>query len=129
MNAFRPTLGRALKQVASRRYASTSAVPPLEKYKANITKDWFSDAGTYPIIMIMSCAMTFMTGMGIHALVGYKDVTLDPKKRNSVLQTWGEKEEPSVLKRAIYWNSYQKNMPEGLGVDHEKWLQAKKQGH
>merc|ERR1712150_374259 len=81
---------------------------PLEKYKSNATRDWLSDSGTYPIIVIMSCAMTFMTGMGIHALVGYKDVTLDPKKRNSILQTWGEKDEPSVLKRAIYWNSYQK---------------------
>jgi hypothetical protein len=70
--------------------------------------------------------MTFMTGMAINALVTYKDVQLNPKKRNSKLQTWGEQEHKPIAERAVYWNSWQKNSPEGLGVDHKKWLEEKK---
>ena len=93
----------------------------------------------------MGAALTFMTGMSINALVRYKDVKINPEKRNSKvslfffsfllfpfffshsilslslsalqLQTWGTEEEPSRLSQAVYWNSYQKNMPEGLGRD------------
>jgi hypothetical protein len=73
----------------------------------------------------MGCAITFMTGMGINALVSYKDVKLSPEKRNSKLQTWGTEEQPSKLSYAVHWNSYQKNMPEGMGIDHEEWKKSK----
>lgn len=85
-------------------------------------KDWFSDPSTYPLIVIMGSAITFMTGAGIHALVRYKDVQLDPAKRNSKLQNWGNEEYNSTLSKVISWNAYGK---EGLGVDHEEWLKSK----
>ena len=94
----------------------------MEKSTWNIKKDWFSDPSTYPIFVIMGCAMTFMTGAAVNALVRYKDVTIDPTKRNSKLQTWGAEKYHSNLEKVISWNAYGK---EGLGVDHETWLKEK----
>lgn len=91
----------------------------------NNKENFFSDPGTYPIIVIMGCAITFMTGMGINALVSYKDVKINPEKRNSKLQTWGQEEQPHKLSYAVHWNSYQKNCPEGMGIDHEEWKKQK----
>ena len=95
----------------------------MERKTWDIKKDWFSDSSTYPIIVIMGCALTFMTGVAANALTRYKDVTIDPKKRNSKLQTWGEEEKyQSTLEKAISWNAYGK---EGPGVAHEQWLKEK----
>ena len=70
-------------------------------------------------MVVMGCALTFMTGASIHALTCYKDVQIDPAKRNSKLQTWGKEEKYTPLVgKAVGWNMYGK---EGLGVDHEKW--------
>ena len=67
--------------------------------------------------------MTFLTGAALNAAIRYKDVTLDPKKRNSKLQTWGAEDKyHSTLEKVIAWNAYGK---EGLGVDHEQWLKEK----
>lgn len=63
-----------------------------------------------------------MTGAGIHALVRYKDVQLDPSKRNKKLQDWGNEEYNTTLSKVISWNAYGK---EGLGVSHEEWLKQK----
>ena len=93
----------------------------MERQIWNVKKDWLSDAGAYPIMVILGCAVTFMTGAGLHALT-YKDVTIDPAKRNSKLQTWGNDETHTVLERVISWNAYGK---EGLGIDHEQWLKEK----
>mmetsp|Transcript_22434 Transcript_22434/g.48736 ORF Transcript_22434/g.48736 Transcript_22434/m.48736 type:complete len:132 (+) Transcript_22434:72-467(+) len=120
MNGLRNTITRTIRQeipVLQRRFASGQAIPQLPKYSAK--KAWFSDPATYPIIVVMGCAVTFMTGAGIHALTCYKDVQVDPTKRNSKLQTWGKEDSYTPLVgKAVGWNMYGK---EGLGVDHEKW--------
>lgn len=128
MNALRPAsiLPRASKQAYTLRYASTSVskreAHDVEK-RLYIKKHWLSDPSTYPLFVIMGCAMTFMTGAALNAAIRYKDVTLDPKKRNSKLQTWGvEDRYHSTLEKAIAWNAYGK---EGLGIDHEQWLKDK----
>lgn len=131
MNALRPAslLARTTKQCIQRRMASGAYKPKtidftnLEKKTMSIKKNWFSDPSTYPLIVILGTAITFMTGAGIHALVRYKDVTIDPAKRNSKLQTWGQEDEyKTTLSKVISWNAYGK---EGLGVDHEEWLKQK----
>ena len=95
-------------------------------FQAHTSKEnFFSDPSTYPLIIIMGFAVTFMTGMGINALVSYKDVQIDPAKRNAKMQTWGQEDQPSKLSYAVHWNSYQKNMPEGLGINHEEWKASK----
>eukprot|EP01083_Nonionella_stella_P015311 42825_1 len=97
----------------ARRFASGTYKPKsidftnMEKNAWNVKKDWFSDPATYPIFVIMGCAMTFMTAAAAHSLIRYKDVTIDPKKRNSKLQTWGmEDRYQSTLEKAISWNAY-----------------------
>jgi hypothetical protein len=44
-----------------------------------------------------------------HALATYKDVEIDPQKRNEILRSWGDRGVPSFAKRAVYWNSWQKD--------------------
>eukprot|EP01083_Nonionella_stella_P053070 140571_1 len=129
MNSLRPSLSKAVKQFATRRFASSRAYKPktidftnLEQKKWNVKKDWFSDPATYPIFVIMGIALTFMTGAAANALIRYQDVTLDPRKRNSKLQTWGTEGYTSNLSKVIAWNAYGK---EGLGIDHETWLKEK----
>ena len=68
---------------------------------------------------IMSCAMVFMVGMGANALFGYKDVQIDPRKRNSVLTTWGQEERIPVVHRVHRVTGV--DNPEGLGIDHNEW--------
>ena len=130
MNALRlrpsSIITRAAKQAYALRFASTSApkreTADVEK-RLYIKKHWLSDPSTYPLIVIMGCAMTFMTGAALNAAIRYKDVTLDPKKRNSKLQTWGvEDRYHSTLEKVIAWNAYGR---EGLGIDHEQWLKDK----
>ena len=74
----------------------------------------------------MGCAMTFMVGMTLNGVPNYTDVQFDPKKRNTMVRDWGKDDYNCLTKQAVYWNSYQKKMPEGLGVDHAKWVQQKK---
>ena len=133
MNSLRPQISRAVKQFMARRHATTHVYKPktidftnMERKTWNFKKDWLSDPSTYPIMVIMGFALTFCTGAAANALIRYKDVTILPSKRNSILQTWGTEEEDgeyrSTLSKAISWNAYP---PEGLGVDHEQWLKEK----
>jgi len=131
MNALRQSISRAAKQaMIPRRAASTHVYKPktidftnMERKTWNFKRDWLSDPATYPIMVIMGCALTFMTGAAANALIRYKDVTIDPAKRNSKLQTWGQEEAyHSTLEKAISWNAYGK---EGLGINHEQWLKEK----
>jgi hypothetical protein len=97
---------------------------PFKHY--TVKQAWFSDPSTYPIIVIMSCALTFMVGMGGNALFNYKDVQIDPRKRTSTLTTWGQEQHDGVLK------TFNERVlggvrPEGLGIDHEAWVKSKQQ--
>lgn len=127
MNAMRLTAPRIARQAT--RTVSTDIRPAFlpKQYQKSVKKDWLSDPSTYPIIIIMGSALTFMIGMGVHALTTYKDVRIDPTKRNSTLRTWGNEDSKSLAGRAIEWNSWQKTAPEGMGVDHQAWLDGKKE--
>ena len=87
-----------------------------------------SDPSTYPLLIIMGGALTLMTVAGVHALT-YKDLQIDPRKRQSVMRYWGEKEprHHCMTGSLVYWNSWQKLNPEGLGIDHKQWLKTKEQ--
>ncbi|CAB9517284.1 expressed unknown protein [Seminavis robusta] len=141
MNSFRPVIQRATI-AAMRRAQSTaagpaqgvhnlspqSAVPP--QLRANLDKgfkaNWLSDPSTYPIIVIMGCALTFMTGMGLHALTYYKDLRISPSAKHTEMQTWGsEKVTPVVAVVGTRNPYYAVAYHEGLGVDHEEWLKQK----
>ena len=49
-----------------------------------------SDPGTYPIIVIMASALTFMTVMSIKCLNGNPDVRISPDKRRTMMRSWGD---------------------------------------
>ena len=87
---------------------------------------WLSDPSTYPIIVIMGCALTFMTGMGCHAMAYYKDIRVNPSKKHTEIQTWGDQKVASVVSVVGGMNPYYRpTFTEGLGVDHEEWVKAK----
>ena len=74
---------------------------------------------------IMSFAITFLVGMSLNALITYKDIRIDPRKRNTVVRDWGEGGYQPLIGKLIWWNSWQKNAPEGLGFDHDKWVASR----
>uniref|UniRef100_A0A6T6FZ76 Uncharacterized protein n=1 Tax=Craspedostauros australis TaxID=1486917 RepID=A0A6T6FZ76_9STRA len=100
------------------------AAPQLRyQQKDAFKKNWLSDPSTYPIMVVLGCAMTFMVGMGANALLFYKDVKILPDKKGSSLQTWGHEKHVGVTES--YANLVGRPKAEGLGIDHEQW-QAKK---
>lgn len=99
--------------------------------KTNMSKgvkeNWLSDPSTYPIIVIMGCAMTFMCGMGLHALAYYKDVRISPDKKHTEMQTWGNEHVRSIVSVVGSKNPYYKPvLTEGLGINHDEWVKSKK---
>ena len=74
----------------------------------------------------MGCALTFMTGMGAHALAYYKDVRINPSRKHSEIQTWGDEKVHSIVSVVGNVNPYYRpTFTEGLGVNHEEWVKAK----
>lgn len=63
---------------------------------------------------------------GAHALLTYKDVQVDPAKRNQMMQTWGQQEQDSLTKRWTRRSTKRMNLQEGLGIDHDEWVKDKK---
>jgi hypothetical protein len=53
------------------------------------SKNWLQDPSTYPMIVVLGCAMLLVGGVGISCLSFSPDVQIDPKKRNSILRNWG----------------------------------------
>ena len=115
---------------SSKRLASTAAhshTNPSSNASNKTTyfqKHWLSDPSTYPLMIIMGSALTFMAGSGIHALHDYKDVKLTAARRNSPLQNWGYERQESAVKTLVGWNAH---APEGLGLNHDDWEKSKEQ--
>jgi len=125
MNALRPMISRSVEQATRnqmRTKATRAAFPPRQEY--NFKKEWLSDPSTYPIIVIMSTAVCFMVGMGINGFC-YKGVYINPNKRGAVLTTWGEEHKAGVVESYMEFMGGVK--AEGLGVDHEEWLNEKEE--
>ena len=140
MNSLRPAVQRATLAAMRRGKATMagpmqgvhnlspeSAVPPhlRKNMQRGFKENFLSDPSTYPIIVIMGCAVTFMTGMGFHALAYYKDVRINPSKKGSQLQTWGNEKTTTVVSVLGQNSHYKPTFTEGLGVDHEEWVKAK----
>jgi hypothetical protein len=71
----------------------------------------------------MGIAMTFVVGMTANALITYPDVQIDPKKRTTQMRDWGKGDHQPTVGKAIWRWSWQATAPEGMGVDHEKWVE------
>lgn len=141
MNGLRPAIQRATVAAMRRGKATLApqqgvhnlppqtAVPPYLKMKlksGTFKENWLSDPSTYPILVIMGGALTFMTGMGLHALAYYKDVRINPSNKHSELQTRGiEKVMPLVGVIGDKNPYYKVAFYEGIGINHEEWLKQK----
>ena len=66
-----------------------------------------------------------MCGMAINALVGYKDVQINPNKRGSLMKDFPTEHRPGVAERFTMFKGGVR--PEGLGIDHEEWLRKKEE--
>ena len=64
-----------------------------------------------------------MVGMGFNALLGYKDVQINPNKRGAMMQTWGTEHRVGVVERIVEAKGGVR--AEGLGIDHQAWQQQK----
>tara|TARA_B110000305_G_C19394172_1_gene616511 strand:+ start:213 stop:449 length:237 start_codon:yes stop_codon:yes gene_type:complete len=69
----------------TRRFGSSTGGAHKEK---TFTEEWLSDAGAYPVIIIISGACVFCAGVCTWNLVGNKDVRWDKKKRMSTIRFW-----------------------------------------
>lgn len=119
-------------RVLTRRFATTaSQVQPKHPFSLKLDKQGFSkgflgDPSVYPLIVILGTALTFMTGMGVHALTSFKDVQIDPVHRGEIIKTWGE-DKHQLTHRWTRRSTQRLNMgEEGLGIDHKEWLKHKK---
>ena len=70
-----------------------------------------------------------MVGMATNALVTYKGIRLTPGAKHTIIPEWGRDRNTRMLERINThlgdpaFIDIQKH--EGLGVDHEKWLEQK----
>lgn len=78
-------------------------------------------------MIVMGCAMTFMVGMTANAMFFYKGVQVNPRKRESIMVTWGDSENETRVSQMLDFFGIEKYAPEGMGVDHEKWLREKEE--
>ena len=54
-------------------------------------KNWLSDPGAYPVLVVLGVACTGCTVYGFYNLLNSPDVRITPTKRESVVRTWGAK--------------------------------------
>mmetsp|Transcript_13767 Transcript_13767/g.20155 ORF Transcript_13767/g.20155 Transcript_13767/m.20155 type:complete len:99 (+) Transcript_13767:37-333(+) len=87
-NALRNTARTALN--AQRRYKSTNTY--LDALNAesfnNVRKELLSDPSTYPLIVILGCAVAGCTGFGCWHLTHASDVRMGATRRNQLIRDW-----------------------------------------
>jgi hypothetical protein len=75
---------------ASRRWMATGAYDKAVRADKdnNVRKKMLSDPSTYPIIAILSAAVTGCVGFGFYHLKNARGVQLDPTKRSKMFREW-----------------------------------------
>jgi hypothetical protein len=76
-------------------------------------------------MVIMTCDLRFMVGMGCNALFGYKDVQINPNKLGRMLQNWEYEERRGVVVRRFQEDIKGGSNPKSLGIDHDTWVKQK----
>lgn len=56
--------------------------------KSNVKGKLLSDPATYPLIVILGCAVSMFTGFGLFFASSASDVRLDPEKRTKLVRDW-----------------------------------------
>mmetsp|Transcript_36769 Transcript_36769/g.54018 ORF Transcript_36769/g.54018 Transcript_36769/m.54018 type:complete len:92 (+) Transcript_36769:88-363(+) len=89
MNAFRPRVISALKGkrfFSSVENASARRLVEISQKRKTFKEGFFGDPATYPLIVILGCAVAFATGVGTCCLAYNPDVKLDKKKRSEIMR-------------------------------------------
>ena len=102
-------------------------------YKFNFTKAYLSDPSCYPLMVIMTFAITACVGMSVNAMTRYKGIKVCPEHKHSEVVDWPEASVPYqslteyVTRRPIgfYAEGFKSLRYEGLGIDHEEWKKNK----
>eukprot|EP00934_Nitzschia_sp_Nitz4_P001347 Nitzschia sp. Nitz4//scaffold211_size37880//16672//17082//NITZ4_007705-RA/size37880-processed-gene-0.11-mRNA-1//-1//CDS//3329541976//1347//frame0 len=130
MNAFRlrpvtASVAQRWNQQSVRRSMSSKAFPNRDG--TSFKKNWLSDPSTYPIIVIMSCGLTFMCGMSLNALLTYRQgVDISPSNRGSIMKQYSDEHRVGMLERFV--TTFRGGIKtEGAGIDHEKWAKQKEE--
>lgn len=56
--------------------------------KSNVKGKLLSDPATYPLILILGCAVGMCTGFGLFFISSASDVRVDPEKRTKLVRDW-----------------------------------------
>ena len=123
---LRPIAQRAMQQQlrtkATLHHIPNKAFPKREPY--NFKKEWLSDPSTYPIMLVMTCGLTFMFGMIGNALFTYKQgVDISPNQRGRIMKQYSPEHRSGVVERFTLMKGGVQ--AEGLGIDHEEWEKKK----
>ena len=112
--------------MTGRRAATTASKPKTAQDIIRESKDfkghWLSDPSTYPIIVVMATGLTWMFGMGINGL-RYKGVQISPNTRGVEMKDYSAEHQTGVMEAMVG----HRVQPEGLGVDHERFVKEKEQ--
>mmetsp|Transcript_8412 Transcript_8412/g.15874 ORF Transcript_8412/g.15874 Transcript_8412/m.15874 type:complete len:100 (+) Transcript_8412:244-543(+) len=90
-NAFRNLSRTATATpLSSRRWMATNIYEKAVRADKdnNVRKKMLSDPSTYPIIVILSAAVTACVGFGIFHLRNAPDVQLNPTRRSQLFRDW-----------------------------------------
>lgn len=77
-------------------------------------------------MVVSPLSHSMLLSLGAHAITSYKDVQVDPTKRNQKMQTWGQEEQDTLTKRWTRRATKRMNLQEGMGIDHNEWVKQKK---
>ena len=88
---------------------------------------WLSDSATYPLIVCLAGAGTFIVGCTINTFANNKDIRISPAHKSHILRDWGDGHTATMTEvvgtRPLFNAKRYKTLPyEGLGVDHKEWL-------
>lgn len=85
-NMVEATFHQSLNRIFS--FFHPSFLSSQDVYQYSFKKSWFSDASTYPLIVVMAVATSVMVGMSANALLRYKGVKLSAERKNAILNEW-----------------------------------------
>eukprot|EP01083_Nonionella_stella_P312876 1120755_1 len=60
----------------------------IEQSKNHVWEQLFSDPSTYPLILILGCALSGFAGFTFHHFRTNVDIRIDPHKRNRLIRNW-----------------------------------------
>ena len=111
------------------RFDPVAAFVVQDVYQYSFKKAFMSDPSTYPLIVVMGVATSFVVGMSLNGL-RYKNVKISPSLKHETIPAYTPPRDSvtKVITRqpmAFHSKSFKDIRQEGMGVDHEEWRKEK----